>query len=335
MCDVRTCRALGTDSDGKTGLEPDRSVALRCKRNSSEELAQLFRHRVLHRLLELKWISQRQADKLLGWHHHGFNIDQGEAAIGADDGQALERLAQYFLRAPISLQKMTWNAQTKTVLYRSSRSWRTKRNFELFSGPDFVAALYEHVPPKGFQTLRYYGIYSNKSRGQRKQTVTNPFIIQNSSFKLPKPPARHKRLWRERIFAIWGCDPLKCPCCGSEMRPHKPVQDPDQIRRQLQRLGLWEPITLTKAHTPRAPPSTVRWILDAHDGTVIDLEPEAAANWMPTAPRYKRERARPDENDNRKNPSVGEIQPLDDGLVLEIEDPDPWAQDSEPIFWND
>ena len=229
---------------------------------------------------------------------------------------------------------MSWNAQTKTVLYRSARSWRTKRNFELFSGSDFVAALYEHVPPKGFQTLRYYGTYSNKARSQRKQTATNPFIIQNSSFKL-SPPARRKRLWRERIFAIWGCDPLKCPCCGSEMRPHKPVQDSDQIRRQLERLGLWEPVILTKAYTPRAPPSTVRWILDAHDGTVIDLEPENAAAWMPTAPHYKRERAEPTGATAKAKPQAGEIQPLEDGLLIEIEDPDPWAQDNEPIFWTD
>ncbi len=39
------------------------------------------------------------------------------------------------------------------------------------------------------------------------------------------------------------------------MRPHKPVQNYDKIRRHLERLGLWEPITLTKACTPRAPPS--------------------------------------------------------------------------------
>ncbi|MBL6920417.1 MAG: transposase [Puniceicoccaceae bacterium] len=300
-----------------------------------QELAQLFRHRVLHRLLELKWISPRQADKLLSWHHHGFNIDQGEAAIGADDGKALERLSQYFLRAPVSLQKMHWNAQTKSVLYRSARSWRTKRNFELFSGPDFVAALYEHVPPKGFQTLRYYGTYSSKARGMRKKTEASTQLIpQTSSVKLSLP-ARHKRLWRERIFAIWGCDPLNCPCCGSEMRPHKPVQGAEQIRRQLKRLGLWEPITLTKACTPRAPPSTVRWILDAHDGTVIDLEPEAAANWMPTAPRYKRERSEPVGVSETANPQAVEIQPLDDGFLLEIEDSDPWAQDNEPIFWTD
>ncbi|MGB0335005.1 MAG: IS91 family transposase, partial [Opitutales bacterium] len=259
---------------------------------SCQQLAQIFRHKVLHRLLELKWISPRQANKLLRWKHHGFNIDQGETAIGADDGQALERLAQYFLRAPISLQKMSWNAQTRTVLYRSSCSWRTKRNFELFSGPDFVAALYEHTPPKGFQTLRYYGLYSNKSRGMRKEAK----MTKDRAPCPHKPPdistlPRAKRHWRQRIFDIWGCDPLKCPCCGSEMCPLKPVRDPTAIRQQLERHGLWEPITLTKARSPRAPPSTVHWILDAHDGTVFDLETERSANWMPTAPRYKRERS--------------------------------------------
>lgn len=123
----------------------------------------------------------------------------------------------------------------ETVLYRSARSWRTKRNFGRFSGPNFVAAPYEHVPPKGFQTLRYYGTYSNKAQGMRKQTINySGFKSQPSSPKRLAPPARHKRRWRERIFAVWGCDHLKCPCCGSEMRPHKPVQDSDQKRRQLE-----------------------------------------------------------------------------------------------------
>ncbi|MGB0333962.1 MAG: IS91 family transposase [Opitutales bacterium] len=165
------------------------------------QLSEIFRHVVLHRLLELKWISPRQADKLHRWKHHGFNIDQGEAAVGADDGQALERLAQYFLRAPVSLQEMSWNAQTKTVLYRSSRNWHTKRNFEIFSGPDFVAALYEHTPPKGFQTLRYYGIYSNKLRGMRKENK----MTKGRAPCPHKPPGRLARGTPFHLAPIAAC----------------------------------------------------------------------------------------------------------------------------------
>ena len=156
-----------------------------------------------------------------------------------------------------------------------------------------------------------------------------------------KPPdistlPRAKRSWRQRIFVIWGCDPLKCPCCGSEMRPLKPVRDPTAIRQQLEHLGIWEPITLTKARTPRAPPPTIRWILDAQDGNVIDLDTERSANWMPTAPRYRRERIIHDKPHPRiSRANRNKIQRLDNGLLLEIEDPDPWAQDNEPVFWVD
>jgi hypothetical protein len=95
------------------------------------------------------------------------------------------------------------------------------------------------------------------------------------------------------------------------------------------------PITLTKASTPRAPPSTVRWVLDAYDGTVVDLEPENAAAWMPTAPRYKRERPEPAGVTATVSLQAVEMQQLDNDLMLVIEDPDPWAQGDEPIFWTD
>jgi hypothetical protein len=47
---------------------------------------------------------------------------------------------QYLLRHPFSLQKITWNATSKTVIYRSKRHHNTKRNFEIFKAPDFIAA---------------------------------------------------------------------------------------------------------------------------------------------------------------------------------------------------
>jgi hypothetical protein len=49
-------------------------------------------------------------------------------------------LAESLLRHPFSLQKITWNATSKTVIYRSKRHHTTKRNFEIFKAPDFIAA---------------------------------------------------------------------------------------------------------------------------------------------------------------------------------------------------
>ena len=76
----------------------------------------------------------------------------------------MSKANQYLLRAPFSLQKITRNPNTKTVIYRSRRSWHTKRTFEVFKATDFLAAAIEHIPPKGQQTIRYYGLYSNNGQ---------------------------------------------------------------------------------------------------------------------------------------------------------------------------
>ena len=59
----------------------------------------------------------------------------------------------------------SWNATTGQIIYRSSRSWHTKCNFQIFTASDFLAAAMEHIPLKSQQTIRYYGLYSNKRRG--------------------------------------------------------------------------------------------------------------------------------------------------------------------------
>jgi hypothetical protein len=35
----------------------------------------------------------------------------------------------------------------------------------IFKATDFLVAVIDHIPPKGQQTVRYYGLCSNKSRG--------------------------------------------------------------------------------------------------------------------------------------------------------------------------
>ena len=41
------------------------------------------------------------------------------------------------------------------------------RNFQVFDPLDFLAEVTQHIPNKGEHTVRYYGFYSNKSRGMR------------------------------------------------------------------------------------------------------------------------------------------------------------------------
>ena len=61
------------------------------------------------------------------------------------------------------------NRSGDSILYRSGMNAKIKRNFQVFSACDFIAAITQHIPDKRFQMVRYYGWYSNKMRGQRRK----------------------------------------------------------------------------------------------------------------------------------------------------------------------
>jgi len=106
--------------------------------------------------------------------------------VRPSDLKGRQRLAEYLLRAPFSLQKITWNPETHTVIYRSRRSYHTKANFQVFTATGFLAAVVDHIPPKGQQTIRDYGLYSNRSRGSARPAHPT-FYPQPPPRPLPTP----------------------------------------------------------------------------------------------------------------------------------------------------
>jgi len=135
-------------------------------RVSTKPLEQMFRVRVIKMLVEEGLLAEELARKLLSWKHSGFSVHNGKP-IKRNDTAGLKRVAQYIIRNPFSEQKMKYNEENGTVIYRSRMHAKTKRNFEIFSAEDFIAAITQHIPEKGFQMVRYYGWYSNRARGER------------------------------------------------------------------------------------------------------------------------------------------------------------------------
>lgn len=129
-----------------------------------EPLAELFRHRFLALLRGEKLISESKLRQLLAWTHSGFSLDAGEKPVAPYDVEGRKRLAEYLLRAPFSLEKITWNESTGKVIYRSKRSWHTKCNFQIFEAVDFLAATVEHIPPKGQQCQAAQAAYKSAER---------------------------------------------------------------------------------------------------------------------------------------------------------------------------
>lgn len=210
---------------------------------------EIFRARVFTMLKEEGKITDTIITKLMKWKHSGFSI-HNSIRISRYEENGREAIAQYILRNLFSLEKITFNDKTGTVIYRSKViHGRNKKNFNVYSAEEFIAAITQHIPEKSFQMVRYYGWYSNKSRGMRlKRGMVRPGdeplendtdveIIDVTDYQPKKPTSG---TWRECIKKIWEVDPLTCPNCGGEMKIISFITEPSVIRQILQHIGLWQ-----------------------------------------------------------------------------------------------
>ena len=96
-------------------------------------LAEGFRRAVLGFLVKNEALSEELRSRMLAWRHGGFSA-HNEVRVVADDAEGRKKLAGYMLRAPMCLEKMTYDAATGTVIYRSKMHAGLKRNFQVMPG---------------------------------------------------------------------------------------------------------------------------------------------------------------------------------------------------------
>jgi len=75
--------------------------------------------------------------------------------VEPEDEKAVERVARYILRPPLSLERLRWDGHG--VRYLGKDRAREER----FDPLDFVARLLLHAPEPRLHTARYYGAYSS------------------------------------------------------------------------------------------------------------------------------------------------------------------------------
>ena len=89
---------------------------------------------------------------------------------------------------------------------------------------------------RGGQTVRYYGRYSNATRGKLKKEDTRPeyHIIEDET------PGTLNRSCARLIQKIYEVDPLACPKCGGTMRIIAFIEDYKIVGKILDYLGIYE-----------------------------------------------------------------------------------------------
>ncbi len=90
----------------------------------------------------------------------------------------------------------------------------------------------DHLPPPRHQLVRYWGYYSNVTRGKRRAAaqrlvaaLETTGVGSTTGIPTPLPAAgeepfrRRARLtWAALIKKVYEIDPLLCPFCGAEMK---------------------------------------------------------------------------------------------------------------------
>jgi hypothetical protein len=98
--------------------------------------------------------------------------------------KAMENLAPYIIQASFSQERMTYVPEESKFIYQSKDGKEEKA----FDPLQWLAAMCSHIPNKGEQMVRYYGYYSNVSRGRRKKDDQDALIPC-----VPEPPTSSER----------------------------------------------------------------------------------------------------------------------------------------------
>jgi hypothetical protein len=216
---------------------------------------------LLARLVERHAISEDLARKLLAWKHPGFSAHIGDA-IPFDDKKAIEDLACYLVRAPLSLQKLVYLDGQKAVVYRSRMNPSLGRNFEAMDPLEWLAHLADHIPDPGKHRTHFYAHYANRVRGERPGEEVDHGDHQEQPKK-----RRCSASWARLIAKVFQADPLVCRRCGGPLKVVAYITDSLAIRQILDHLDL---------SPPEKPPPDIREVVRVpvdEEGQEIEIHP--------------------------------------------------------------
>lgn len=231
----------------------------------AKPLEKVFWHKVFKMLLKKGKINEDLVKMMQGWRHSGFNVFCGPR-IQPGDKKAMENLAQYIIRASFSQERMTYLPDESKVVYKS----KDNKKETTFDALEWLAAMCCHVPNKGEQMVRYYGHYSNVSRGKRKKNDQEgliPAILE------PDPSSKEfRKNWARLIQKIYEVDPLTCPKCKGRMKIIAFIQDQEVVKKILKHVGLWERKTRPPPKSKTPPIPRVQYIEDTQSQKFIPDE---------------------------------------------------------------
>jgi hypothetical protein len=131
-------------------------------------------------------------------------------------GQLTRYIVKYVVSPPMALSRIVRYDRERgevTYWYRDHMS-RDKRE-ETVSRETFIGRMVQHILPKGFQRIRYYGLQATCILKKVRQDIQ--LAMQGAVQAVLEGFETIKLTYRERMERSFGRDPQVCPRCGTEM----------------------------------------------------------------------------------------------------------------------
>lgn len=154
---------------------------------------------------KLKRLEEKYANGLVAY------IDRGKMP---KTSQGLARyLAKYVVSPPIAISRiLEYDGETVVYWYNDHKSGKTIERVPVLR---FVGLMVQHILPKGFQRVRYYGLHATCKRP--KVLLVLKKIMRSVKKAIKGAYKIIKKTFRQRVMDSGCKDPLKCKRCGDEM----------------------------------------------------------------------------------------------------------------------
>jgi hypothetical protein len=181
-------------ADGETWLESGKNFLLPVR-----ALSKIFRAKFRDALRKTSWFAEVPAEVWRqDWVVHSKAVGDGRTA--------LQYLAPYIFRVAISNHRILKLKDGKVTFRFRETASGAFRTCSL-KAEEFIRRFLQHVLPKGFVKVRYYGFFSPGKRRQlaaiRAQLESTFFAESDAEQEQVESPAKPK---------------LLCPACGRAMR---------------------------------------------------------------------------------------------------------------------
>jgi hypothetical protein len=159
---------------------------------------------------------KKMVDSLYKKYTKGFvaNASKGEAPEKAK-GLA-KYLAKYMASPPISVRRII-KYDGKMVTYWYDDHETGTRKEETIDVLTFMGRMVQHILPKGFQRIRYYGLQATRTYKKWSQVIKEGIKNFSKTVKGVYEVVT-SRNYRKRYMESSGKDPLECSFCGCGMK---------------------------------------------------------------------------------------------------------------------